>query len=227
MKKLAPPGRSPSWTEHPLVQAVAGEIPVVRPLTTYWVETVRSRREDDLYLFLAEVARQIDELRTQTNSQLDLDHVTGGDFAETLCNVTEVAVRQQDDSRRKYLQRFIVNYSKVQRPDTNLRNVFFQFASELTGTHLVILDEVYAAQHSLSDADLSVLGEQPDRSEALSINTMAQRLRLDADLVSVLTAMLEARGMLDIKPVASSVPDKTPTLIMRPLARRFMAFLQP
>jgi len=223
--KLVAPVPSPSKIEHPLVQAVAGEVSIVGALTTFWVETVRSRRETELYAFLSDVARAIEDLRSGHAKELDVAHVASADFAETMANVTELAVREQDKNKRDYLRRFVVNYSKTHRPDVSLRKVFFQFVAEFSGVHLLLLDLVYGTQRSLSDSDLVVLGEQLDRPEAVSFSSIARKLDLDSELVAVLAATLAARGLIDIKPATGNRADKTSRILMLPLARRFMAFL--
>lgn len=226
MSNLMPPDETPSPLEHPLVQAVRGEIPVVRPLTEYWVATVRSRRERRLYQFLREVAQAIEDLRKAQRATLDVDHIAGEDFDETLASTAEVAVRDQDEAKRKYLRQFVVNYGTTRRPDITLRRVFFQFISELSGLHLVLLDKVYAAQRSLSDRDLVVLGQQLDRSEALSLQSLARSLNADESLLSVLGASLESKALVTLVPPPDRADDPSNRVIMRPLARRFMAYLQ-
>ena len=142
MSELTAPQLHQSALENPLVQAARGEIPIIRPLTTYLVEAVRSRREQELYKFLGEVAQAIEALRIKRPDQLDVHHVDSDDFGETLANVTEIAVREHDDAKRSYLRRFVVNYGTRERPDITLRKVFFQFLSELSGLHLVVLANV-------------------------------------------------------------------------------------
>lgn len=225
MKKLVAPLLKGSVVEYPLVQALAGKIPIVDALTEFWVETLRSRRETVLYAFLTDVASAIEEIRSTRPRELDVSHVASADFVETMANITELAIREQDENKRQYLRRFVVNYSKMHRPDVNLRKVFFQFVVEFSGVHLLILDLVYSSQRALSDSDLVVLGEQLDRAEAMSYGTIARTLDLDIDLVAVMATTLAARALLSIK-MASGGPDiESSRIVMLPLARRFMAFL--
>lgn len=194
-------------------------------MTTLWVETVRSRRERELYAFLSEVASRINALYTARESGLDVEHMASEDYSTTLANVTELAVREKDDNKREYLQRFLVNYGKRERPDVDLRKIFYTFLSDLSGMHLVLLDQVFAAQRALSDADLGVLAEQLDKPEAVSIKSISTGLNLAEELVQALCAVLDSRGLILIKDPPSNYDDTTPRLIMRPLARQFMEFM--
>lgn len=227
MTKLNPPEETSTFMEHPLVQAVAGKVPIVSALTTFWVETVRSKREKALYTFLHEVASEIETLRKGNKYEVvDVKHIASEDFAETIANVTELVIHQKDDEKKEYLKRFVVNYSKQKRPDINLRKIFFQIIREISGAHLLILDQIYSCQSSLSDSDLYVLNEQLDRPEALSVKKLTQLLELNEDLISILGSMLENRGLIKMTSVSDNYTDNTPRLIMLPLARRFMDFLQ-
>lgn len=140
--ELVPPRQSSSIVEHPLVIAASGEIPVIGAVTAMLVETMRARKERELYGFLTEVASRINALSKAQPAQVDLPHLATEEYAVTLANVTEIAVREVDEGKRKYLNAFLMNYAKKQRPDTSLRKVFFGFLSELSGMHLVILDQV-------------------------------------------------------------------------------------
>ena len=214
-----------SFVEHPLIQAASGQVPVVGAITTLWVETVRSRRERELYTFLSEVASRINSLYSARESGLDVEHMASEDYATTLANVTELAVREKDESKREYLQRFLVNYGKTRRPDVDLRKIFYTFISDLSGMHLVLLDQVFAAQKALSDADIGILSEQLDKPEAVSIKSISTGLNLSEELVQALCAVLESRGLILLKDVPLNYDDSTQRLIMRPLARRFMEFM--
>lgn len=227
MNKFNPPDYTSTFIEHPLIQAAAGEIPVVSSLTTFWVETIRSKREKALYTFLHEVAKEIESLRAKSSRDVvDVDHIASEDFTETLANVTELVIYQKDEDKKEYLKRFITNYSKQLRPDINLRKIFFDVIREISGSHLLILDRIYSSQFSLSDSDLHVLSEQLDRPEALSVAILSQNLNFDEDLISILCPMLENRGLVKMYPVPNNFSDITPRVVMSPLTRRFMNFLQ-
>jgi len=225
LNKLKAPKLHPSITENPLVQAVRGELPVVRPLTTYWLEIVRARRDRELYVFLNDVAQAIEDLRQHEPDRLDVTHIDSDDFSETLGNITELAIREQDETKRSYLRRFVVNYGTCERPDITLRKVFYQIIAELSGLHLVLLDKVFEAQKSISDEDLRVLAEQLDRHEALSIHSLKEALLIKEDLVAVLAATLESKGLLHIKTPGTTIQDHTPRLIMCPLTKEIYGLL--
>ncbi len=63
MPNIQAPKLRNSWVEHPLVCALKDEFAGVRSLMTYWAETVRARREQELYLFLEKVAEAINSLQ--------------------------------------------------------------------------------------------------------------------------------------------------------------------
>jgi hypothetical protein len=207
--------------EHPIVNMIRQELPIVRPLTNYWVESIRKRREQNLYYFLDDVAKSIVEIK----SGLDEFHLKSEEFEKTLAGITELAMREQDEDKRKYLKQFVLNYATCHRPDISLKKIFFQYISELSGMHLVLLNEIYKSQGKLDDEDLRVLSDQLDRIEAQSLTQLSKKLKIDQELLSIMAMSLEAKSLLEVKFKPGYFLDKDPKLILRPLARRFLDFL--
>jgi|GEM_PF-5517430 len=224
--RLEVPNHRTALVEHPIFLALKDEVPIVRNITTYWVETIRGRREKALYEFLHDVAQEIEEIRDRTFEELDPAHVASEEYSDTLASVSELAIRERDATKLEYLKRFIVNYGKRKRPDITMRKVFSQYIRELSGLHLMILSAVFGAQRQLSDADLEVLTEQGSRSEAVSIERLKRELETEEGIVEVLAATLRARALVRLVDAAAGSEDASQRLVMTPVARLFMGFLE-
>lgn len=231
-KVLTVPKSKPSRLEHPAIIALAGEIPGAGAVVSYFVETVRSRREGALYDFLTDVADRIgqlkessDTLELRVSGKLDRDQLASSDFLAVLAKAAEESAREPDEAKREYLLRFVTHYAMQRRPDIALQQIFWQQIRGISGMHVALLDELYKRQGRLSPTDLDVLAAQPTRLELLSAKASASILGVDPAYLEAIVAPLSSAGMLGRVPGPSTGEDRTPRLIITGMGQLFMRFL--
>lgn len=219
-----------SFLEHPFWLAVFGEVPGASALVTYWVETVRGRREVATQKFLNDIvtrlqALEADSLEGDRANPLDPLHISTVAYSETLAAVTDIASRDPDEAKTKYLLNFVTNYAKVRRPDVSLKQLFLIYTRDLSGTHLSILDYVAKGAASLSRDDLAVLRSSPERSEVVSEAKLAEDLHLEADLVDALLVGLASTGLIARIEASKNSRDRSRRAVVNPLGLSFSRFL--
>lgn len=218
-----------SLVDEPLIPALAGEIPVVGAVVTYWGERVRSQRDQAQRAFLRQLVIELKEISEDVEQmkrwQLDRDHIWSGDFLSYVARATEEAARDTDEERREYLLRFVKGWARKKRPDVSLVRVFWDLIRTLGGSHLVVLDRVCRAQQALTDKELRGLASRPGDPAAVSIEQCATDLGMGIVLVEALVASLESSGLLVIAEGRASGADRSSRIVATPLGRRLMLYL--
>lgn len=217
--------------EHPIVTAITSEIKGVNALSTYWRESIRSTREQEVYRFLHEVSEAIGTIIERTSKQvtvpngIDLVHLESDEFKRTLAKVCEAVVREGDESKTDHLRSFIVNYAKEKRPDVTDRQLFFTLIDDLAGIHLVVMKYLYDHHGQFGDRELRTLQTELQRPELCSLTRISSDLSLPDRLRSLVTAMLAAKGLIHVTAAPTTGEDRSPRLILQPIGRDLMAFL--
>jgi hypothetical protein len=220
-----------TFLEHPALQAILGEVPIAGGLATFWVETVRARREAATEEFLSDLVERLEALErdfsaSDTRNVIDAPHVASTEYVATLAATTEIAVRDTDDEKRKYLLEFLVNFARERRPDISLRHVFLTFLRDLSGTHLALLEVLSLRVGLLSRDDMSLLPRSPDRSEVASEVELRAALAIDEDLADAILAGLVAIGLVVQVPPSKATRDRSRRVVISPLGHSLMRFLR-
>jgi hypothetical protein len=229
MKKLAVPQEKNIKVLHPvvanLVANVAGEVPGLGAIVETWRDSIADRKEEKLWLFLIEVADAVNELAKQNSEILDQLHLQSDYFSSSLANVAQLAMNSADSTKRDYLKQYMINYSKVTRPDVDLAWIYENFLANFSGSHIVVLEKIANAQAGLNQKELTVLTSQPTRREAITVGQCGRDLKIESNVIEALVASLEANGLISQHDRGTGLGEGGSVLIIRPLGRSFIQYV--
>lgn len=232
MKKLIAPDENKHIIEHPIIAAITSEIVGINGLTTYWRETIRVQREEEVFSFLRDVSRGIAELykvqqqqESRIRNKLDLAHIESEDFKRTLAKMCEIAIREGDQAKAEYLKAFLLNYALEKRPDVTEKQLYLSLLEGLAGVHVVLLKALYDRQKNLSANDLIALQSQPERAEVLSRASLEKAMEIHAGLIELIIHKVDVAGLIAVLDSPERGTDRSQRLVLRPVGRSFMRFL--
>lgn len=211
----------PKVIEHPIVSTITNEIPVIRSVSNYWRETIRQSRDKRLSEFLTNISERIAALEDSTSSKLEKEHLGSEDYFITIEQLTEFAIKTNDENKIEYLKKFAINYSKNSRPDITLKDLYLSLVNQLSGMHFIILSSVYTKQCNLSAIDLIALLDIPDRNESICLSEICDELNVDKDYVLTILYSLNSYGLIKMKFNKLS----NPFIVLEPIGLKLMDFL--
>ncbi|OHB67574.1 MAG: hypothetical protein A2Y77_09965 [Planctomycetes bacterium RBG_13_62_9] len=222
MSKLTP---AEKVVDNSLVQAVAGEFPVLGGLASFWRDKIAERRAREVDQSLAEIEDDIQHIYAAMQNKVDVGHLKSTDFQETLASLVEQCVRDADERKREYLKKFVVNYALSQRPDKVYKDMFLQTIREVGSLHITVLTQLYAEQKTLSEQDLEVVLTQPNRSAAITIGMLSQRMHTDKALLRAVVLQAVSRSLIQTsEPTWAAVTDKS-VIVLTSIGKAFVSFL--
>ena len=213
---------NPQIIEHPIVSTITNEIPVIRSISNYWRETIRQTRDKRLIEFLLNISERIATIEDNSPiKKVEKNHIGSDDYFVTIEQLTEFAVKTNDENKIEYLKRFAINYATEKRPDITLKEVYLNLVGQLSGMHFVILNIVYLKQCKLSKIDLTSILEMPERSESICLDEISKIIDIDSELTLTLLYSLDNNGLIKMK------FDKinNPCVIIEPIGLKLMTFL--
>ncbi len=209
----------------------ADHVPVLGDYVKVLIEKEHARRDSDLQEYCERVAEavngmaeQVIELRRDVDNKIDTEHLWSADFFRRFSAVAAQYIAQPDEDKRNYLIDFIKNYALEMRPDVTLMQLFWNLVRDFTGMHLVLLSNVYAVQRELNEGDIKNL--RPDRPEAISLNVIKQRLKIDSGLLEMLTFSLITNGLIKRISGPRTQQDTSDRLILKPIGFQFFRFIK-
>jgi hypothetical protein len=222
-----PPPSIPPW-----LQGLAAASPALSPITTAVVAALAEQRDEAIQSFsedvirvIGEYGKRIDSLDRDVHNKIDRGHFWGDEFFRVFRSAIENQISSADTAKRKYLIDFVFRYALEKRPDITLERVFWRHVSALTGTHMVILDELYARQSTLNATDLLVLRTSSDRPELLSLKELCDRVSSDDILLRCLVSDLRRDGLIERIAGPINQADSSDRLLLEPPGHSLMRFI--
>ncbi len=124
---------------------------------------------------------------------IDQEYVQSGAFTERVLTVVAAAVGETEPERLKYLADFLVAASRHKRPDENWLNLLWRYLSQLSGTHILVLDSYYQLQRGIPASDR--LGSRELKNVPVVLEAVMNP-HLDRQLVQIASADLANLGLL-------------------------------
>jgi hypothetical protein len=120
------------------------------PLETYISSTLAEVREQKWRDFLRGVEAEIKRLGTE---KLDADYLCSPDFINRFQRIYEEVTSRAEHDKIPYLRSYLINCAWLNGPDITWKEVFFQYVTRLTGSHLRVLEGFRSVQNRLSEKD--------------------------------------------------------------------------
>ncbi len=216
----------------PSLQGAASQIKFLSGFVTTYVARQAKKRDADIQKFASDVietindqCRKVKELDEAVHNKVDDEHFWSDEFFDRFRATTEHHASSPDEKKRKYLIDFVFRYALEKRPDVILERIFWRYVSGITGTHLVILDELYAKQAELNTADLSVLRTSPGRPELVSLKQLSHSVCEDDILLQCLLADLKRDGLVEQIAGPVNHEDSSNRVLLQPPGHSLMRFI--
>ncbi|MCR9134066.1 MAG: hypothetical protein NXI08_15960 [bacterium] len=208
--------------DNPLVSTITNEIPIVSAITNYWRETIRQSREKRLKEFLNNLGKRLEHIEESNKNILDKVHLGSQDYLNLVEQVAEIATKTIDQNKQAYLENFVIAYAKEERLDVNEKDIFISFLIDLTGSHFLIINELYKIQFKLSSYDIKAIKQNSDRKELIKLGMLSASINMPLELARLLCLSLRNMGLIAILDEYS----ENPKYILEEMGIRLMKYVE-
>lgn len=140
-------------TTNPVILFALGTAPYTGGFASLLSERAQRRQELRLRTFLLDFAHYVDERWRDIEEKVDHDFISSEEFVVVLEDALAEVGRTTDQRKLEFLRSYILNSTKITRPDANWRSLFQTYLSQLSGIHLICLRYVYMIQCKEAESD--------------------------------------------------------------------------
>ncbi|MFJ4559061.1 hypothetical protein ACIP4Q_23630 [Streptomyces massasporeus] len=141
------------YTSNPIVLGALGLSRYTGGIASLLSENARKRQEFRLRKFLVDFANYTDARWDSLKEHVDENFIASDEFATLVVDGLEEAGRTSDEVKLKFVMDYILNSSRIIRPDISWRDVFRTYLSQLSGTHLISLHYAFSVQEGISERE--------------------------------------------------------------------------
>ncbi len=177
-----------------LINLLLGSAPFTGGLINALNLRVNQRKDKRLKKFLLSLSSKMENL---DKTKLPKEYIQSEEFwnqIEFVCN----EVRKTEDQKKiRYLEKYIINSIRELKPDISIELLFQRYLSQLSGSHLVILEYYHKKQSTYSLNDRTKMPSSIDGVLPLNVNDISKKFEhFSWHLIQLICVDLENHGLL-------------------------------